>query len=176
MAKKNGSNGEGMTETETETKKKVTPGAGYRRESSVTDAPWVANEKGNVCEGKLLGRYQMNVEPVRYYYQVELIRPTLARQGTGEDAEVIEVEAGHVVNLNETSQVAKALTERVVPEILAGAEYNIWVEFGDKIKLKGGGKTMWKVDVFSKQLKAPTRPVIALPKSQLEGEGASTPF
>lgn len=170
MAKKNEN---GAATTDEKTSKPATPGAGYRRESSVTDAPWVAQEKGNVCEGKLLGRYEMNVEPVRYYYQVELIRQCMVRQGTGEEAEIITVEPGTVVNLNENYGVKKALTERVVPEILAGAEYNVFVTFGDKIKLQGG-KTMWKTDVFSKLLKPATRPVTSLPKEQLQG--GDSPF
>lgn len=169
MAKKNGTT-EAANGTE-KAEKAITPGAGYRRESSVTDAPWVAQEKGNVCEGKLLGRYEMNVEPVRYYYQVELVRECAVRQGTGDDAETVMAEPGTVVNLNENYGIKKALTERVVPEILAGAEYNVFTTFGDKIKLQGG-KTMWKTDVFSKLLKPATRPVTSLPKASLGGEEA----
>lgn len=164
MAKRNASGGNGESAATTE--EVFRPGAGYRRESSVTDAPWVAQQKGNVVEGKLLGRYEMNVDEKRYYYQVELDRPCKARQGTGEEAEIIDVPAGTVVNLNENHNVKRALTERIIPEILAGAEYNIAVAYGDKIKL-GGGRTMWKIEVWSKMRKAPIRPVSALPASMV---------
>lgn len=146
---------------------------GFRLLSSVSDAPWVSNEEGNVCQGELLGRYQMNNDLKTHYYQVLLAKPCRVRVGTGEDAEVEEVEAGVVVNLNENHQI-KVLTEVVVPETLAGGSHEVYVEFGKKVKLKSGGKTMWHVKVASKTLRAPTRPVTALPKESVSSE--ETPF
>jgi hypothetical protein len=149
----------------------------FRRISTVSDAPWVAQEKGNIVQGKLLGRHTMNSEPVRYYYQIELSKPCQARQGSGEEAEIIDAVVGDVVNLNENFKI-KVLTETVVPEILAGAEYEVYAEFKDKIKLKSG-RTMWDVEVGSFQLKPPVRPVQPLPKESMaagEGEGSDTPF
>jgi hypothetical protein len=102
-----------------------------------------------------------NSDPIRYYYQIELTAPCKVRIGRGEDAEVQEAQAGEVVNLNENHKTA-CLKELEVPEIIAGAVYDVWVKFEDKIKI-GGGKTMWNIDVQSKQLKAPTsqvRPLI----------------
>jgi hypothetical protein len=149
----------------------------FRRISTVSDAPWAAQEKGNTVQGKLLGRHIMNSEPVRYYYQVELTAPCKARQGSGDDAESIDAEKGDVVNLNENYKI-KVLTETVVPEMLAGAEYEVFVEFKEKIKLKNG-RQMWDAEVGSFQLKPPTRAVVPLPKdsvSTAEGETDATPF
>lgn len=153
--------------------------AGFRRRSTVSDANWVANEKGNVCHGTLLGRHAMSTEPVRFYYQVELKSPCKVRVGKGDDAEVQQAEVGEVVNLNENFKLA-CLKELEIPEILAGAAYEVYVTFEDKIKI-GGGKTMWNIEVSSKQLKAPTSAVRPLPKDDVaagddEGAEGSAPF
>jgi len=151
--------------------------AGFRRRSSVTDAPWVAQEKGNVCRGHLLNRYPMNgMEPARYYYQIELTAPCKVRVGRGDDAEIQQAEAGEVVNLNENHKTS-CLRDVEIPEVIAGAAYDVIVQFGDKMKI-GGGKTMWKIDVSTKQLKAPTsqvRPLVDVGASA-SGEGEEAPF
>jgi len=170
QAKGAGANGEGA--------KPAGPPAGYRRRSSVSDASWVAQQQGNICNGKILGRHAMQQTPVRYYYQIELLKPCKVRVGRGEDAEIEEVPAGEVVNLNETYQIA-VLKEIEIPEILAGAEYNVWAEFKNKIKVANGTRTMWNVDVSSVQVKPPTREVRPLPKDDdAEGEegAAAAPF
>lgn len=150
--------------------------AGFRRRSTVSDANWVATEKGNSVHGKLLGRHEMSTTPVRFYYQVELLKPCKVRVGSGEDVEIEDAAVGDVVNLNENKKL-ECLKEIEIPEILSGAEYEIFVEFGGKRNI-GGGKTMWDINVSSKSIKGPTRPVVALPKgSSAEGEGSeAAPF
>ncbi len=131
------------------------PPSGFRRQSSVSDAPWVEQKEGNVCFGKLINRYPMNnQDPPRYYYQVELKTPCLVRIGRGDDAEVKEAKVGEVVNLNENYK-SSCLRDQVIPEIIAGAEYEVWAKFESKISLQGG-RTMWNIDVHTKQLKPPT--------------------
>lgn len=137
------------------------PPAGFRRQSSVSDAPWVSLEAGNVCYGKLINRYPMNgQDPPRHYYQVELKAPCKVRQGRGDDAEVVEAKAGDVVNLNENHKTM-CLCDVVIPEIVAGAEFEIWAKIENKISLKGS-RTMWNIDVQTKQLRAPTAPIRVL--------------
>lgn len=169
--------GKGANATNGENARPAGAPAGYRRRSSVSDASWVATQQGNICNGKILGRHAMQQTPVRYYYQIELLRPCKVRVGRGEDAEIEEAPAGEVVNLNETYQIG-VLKEIEIPEILAGAEYNVWVEFKNKIKVAGGARTMWNVDVSSVQTKAPTREVRPLPKDEAEGDeaAAEAPF
>lgn len=151
------------------------PPSGFKRRSAVTDAPWVETAKGNVCQGRLLNRYVMNnSDPVRYYYQVELSHPCQVRIGRGEDAEVQTAQAGEIVNLNENHKTS-CLKEVEVPEIIAGGVYDVWVKFEDKIKI-GGGKTMWNIDVQSKQLKAPTSQVRPLLDDGGDGGADDTPF
>jgi len=145
--------------------------AGFRRRSAVTDAPWVENEKGNICQGRLLNRYEMNnSSPARFYYQIELTSPCKVRVGRGDEAMVEVAQAGEVVNLNE-SYKSKCLKEIEIPAINAGAAYDVWVAIGDKIKISGG-KTMWQQDVQTKQLKAPTSQVIPLRDSDNGEEDA----
>lgn len=159
------------------TDKEAAPPAGFRIRSSVTDAPWVEQAKGNVCQGRLLNRYPMNnTEPPRYYYQIELSAPCKVRVGRGEDAEVQDALAGEVVNLNENHKTS-CLRDVEIPEVIAGAVYDVHVVFGDKMKI-GGGKTMWKIKVSTKQLKAPTSQVRPLMDagSSSSGEGEDAPF
>lgn len=134
---------------------------GFRRRTSVSDAPWFHMETGNVLNGRLLGRFVMNTEPVRAYYQVELAKACKVRVGQGDDAEVVEAAVGSVVNLSEMAKL-KYLKDKEIPEILAGAEYDIWAGVGDKIKLKAG-RTMWSVDSGTRQIKAAKGEVRPLP-------------
>jgi hypothetical protein len=144
--------------------------AGFRQATSESNAPWVAGDKGNVCFGKVLGRYPMNVQPPRWYYQIELLAPCKVRVGKGEDAEITDAAVGDIVNLNENYRVG-VLKEIVIPEVLAGAEWRVWVKFRDKQKI-GGGKTMWDIVIKTNQDKPPTSPVRALP-SDVQGEGGT---
>jgi hypothetical protein len=161
----NGANGEAA---------EPTMPAGFRRRNAVTDAPWVHGEKGNVCQGNLLGRYQMqgNVQGSRYYYQVELVKDCKVRMGRGDDAEIVMAKKGDVVNLGESYKIA-CLKEVEIPELLAQAEYQVWVHFKDKIKISGG-RSLWNTEVTSRRTKAPIGEVRALPADDAsEGEADS---
>jgi hypothetical protein len=166
--KNDGANGEGGEE-------KKGPPAGFRRRSAVTDAPWFHQAEGNVCYGKLLGRYIMQVDPPRPYFQVELYQPSTVTVGRGDDAEQVEAKAGDVVNVGESYKL-QCLKEVEIPEILAGGEYDVWVEVQKKIKV-GQGRTMWVIDVQTKRTKAPTGEVRPLPPETSSGDGDSdSPF
>ncbi len=152
--------------------------AGFRRVNSVTDAPWVKGQEDNVVFGKLINRYGMQGQTLpgssNHYYQIELLEPCLVTKGKGDDAEVVEAAAGDIVNLGENKQIA-SLKDVVIPEINAGAEYQVWLKFKNKIKISGG-RTMWNIEVHSKSLRAPTRAVVPLPP-ETDAEGSeSNPF
>lgn len=149
--------------------------SGFRRRVSVSDAPWVAQEAGNVVYGRLLNRYEMQGQtPRRWYLQIELHAPCKVRIGKGDDAEIAEAKKGDVVNLNENHKLS-SLRDVEIPEILAGASYDLWAKYENKIKISGG-KTMWNVDLQTKQLKPPTSPVRALSSADLGEASDDTPF
>jgi hypothetical protein len=152
--------------------------SGFRRVNSVTDAPWVKGQEGNVVFGKLINRYGMQGQALpgssNHYYQIELLEACAVTKGKGDDAEVVEAAVGDIVNLGENKQIA-SLKDVVVPEINAGAEYQVWIKFKNKIKISGG-RTMWNIEVLSKSLRGPSRAVIALPpETDSEGSDAN-PF
>jgi len=133
---------------------------GFRRVGSVANAPWFNLKKGNVLLGILENVYQRPDERVKTkdgspgkskFFQVKLLEPCECRSGRGEDAKMVRAEAGAVVNLNYGPKT-KGL-EDLVPSILAGAEYQVWVLCGDKFKISGG-RTMWDLDVNQKLIKA----------------------
>ena len=149
----------------------IAPPAGFRRRAAVTNAPWVKAVEGNVCMGRLIGRYAMqgNVQGSTHYYQVELSQPCKVTVGRGDEAEVQDAKKGDVVNLGETYKIV-CLKDIEIPEILAQAEYDVWVHYQEKIKITGG-RTMWVIDVQSKRLKAPSGDVRPLPADETnEGE------
>ena len=133
---------------------------GFRRVGSVANAPWFNLKKGNVLLGILENVYERPDERVKTkdgspgkskFFQVKLLEPCECRSGRGEDAKMVRAEAGAVVNLNYGPKT-KGL-EDLVPSILAGAEYQVWVLCGDKFKISGG-RTMWDLDVNQKLIKA----------------------
>ncbi len=157
--------------------KEIAPPSGFRRRGAVAEAPWFKSKDGNVCFGILLGRYIMQgVEPPRPYYQVELIRPTLVTVGKGDDAEEVTAEAGDVVNVGETFKL-ECLKDVEIPEIMAGAEYQVWIHTKKKIKISGA-RTMWVIDVNTKMTKKPTSEVRPLPPDSgaRAEEGSEQPF
>ena len=138
---------------------------GFRRVGSVANAPWFNLKKGNVLLGVLENVYERPDERVKSkdgtpgkskFFQLKLLEACEARSGRGEDAKMVRAEAGAVVNLNYGPKT-KAL-EDLVPSILSGAEYQVWVQVGDKFKISGA-RTMWDMDVHAKQTKA--EPVLA---------------
>ena len=64
---------------------------------------------------------------------------------------MVQAEVGAVVNLNYGPKT-KTL-EPLVPEILRGAEYQVWVACGGKFGITKG-RTMWDLDVQIQQTKA----------------------
>ena len=148
---------------------------GFRRVGSVANAPWFNLKKGNQMIRVLENVYERNDERVpkekggkSRFFQVKLLEATECRAGRAEDAKIIRVEAGQVINLNYGPKTKDL--EKLVPEIMRGAEYQVWIYVqGDKFKISGG-RTMWDLDVQSKLTQAAT----ALDDDEPDFDGAGT--
>jgi hypothetical protein len=133
------------------------PPEGFRRVGSVANAPWFLLEKGNVLFGVLENMYERPDERTQSgksnFFQVKLLQSAKVRSGRAENAKVTVAESGTVVNLNygpKTKELAK-----LVPDVLKGAEFQVWAVCGDKFGISKG-RTMWDLDVQVMQTKAVT--------------------
>ena len=136
------------------------PPEGFRRVGSVSNAPWFLFEAGATLLGVLENVYERPDERVpkekggvSKFFQVKLLQPIMVRKGKGEDAEMMEAQAGDVVNLTYGPKTKEL--EKLVPDILAGAEYQVWILVKNKFKLTAG-KSMWDMDIQIQQTKAKT--------------------
>jgi hypothetical protein len=130
----------------------------FRRLGSVSNAPWVNLAKGNIVKGILENVYERrderSISGTAKFFQIKLVDSCECRVGTGETAKIVRSEAGTVVNLNYNPRTAPL--EELVPQIMKGAEYEVWVGIGDKLKLPGG-RSMWDMEVAVK-MTSPVRP------------------
>jgi hypothetical protein len=128
---------------------------GFRRVGSVANAPWFNLKKGNILLGNLQNVYERPDDRAKSgksnFYQIETLEPVEARLGRGEEAKVVMVGKGVVVNLNWGPKTKEL--EKFVPEVLRGAIYRVWVSVGDKFKISKG-RTMWDLDVQIQLVKA----------------------
>ena len=148
------------------------PPAGFQRSGAADDAPWVQLAEGMVIHGKLLGRYVMQGDDPRAYYQIQLYRSCKVRTGTERDGdlEIIDAGKGDVVNLNENTKT-KVLCDKA-DIVAAGGAVDVWIQVKKKIRLQGG-KTMWSIDAQHKIVRAPT--VQLAPRSS-NNVSVETPF
>lgn len=150
---------------------------GFSRDTAVQDAPWVNFQEGNIVHGRLLGCYTIQTTPPRDYYQVELVAPCTVRVGKGGDQEIVEAQAGDVVNVGITYNL-RCYQDKQIPEVEAGAEWQVWIRIGKKEK-RGNGHTFWHADPRSKRVKAPTGPVVpkaATTPAAGDDDDATVPF
>ena len=133
---------------------------GFRRVGSVANAPWFALKKGNVLLGLLENVYERPDERVKTkdgspgkskFFQIKLMQACDATAGRAEDRKPVRAEIGQVVNLNYGPKTKEL--EKFVPDIMRGAEYQVWAACGDKFKISGG-RTMWDLDVQVQLTKA----------------------
>jgi hypothetical protein len=133
----------------------------FRRLGSAPNAPWINLAKGNVVRGILENVYdrrdEMSPNGVSKFFQIKLMDSCECWVGRGEAAKVVRFEAGTVVNLNYNTRTMPL--EDLVPQILKGAEYQVWVSIGDKLRMSGG-RSMWNMEVAVKMTRAP-RPELA---------------
>jgi len=126
----------------------VRPPEGFRRVGSVANAPWFNLKKGSVLLGTLQNVYERPDERTprgtSKFFQIEAEQACEARAGRGEDAKIITVPAGSVVNLNYGPKTKEL--EKFVPDVIRGAVVKVWVSCGDKFKISKG-RSMWDMDV-----------------------------
>lgn len=138
----------------------VRPPEGLARVGSVANAPWFNLAAGNVCHGMLENMYLRPDERAKAsggkskFFQIRLLSDAQVRFGRGKEAKVGMAKAGDVVNLNYGPKTM--VFETYVPDILRGAEYEVWCHVtGEKFDI-GKGQTMWPIDVRAGMKKAPT--------------------
>lgn len=137
------------------------------RVGSVANAPWFNLANGNTLYGKLINIFERPDERARSgkskFFQVEVmeyidgetgeVAPCQVRYGRGHDASMGIAEPGEVVNLNYGPKTKDL--EPFVADILRGAEYTVFCTVnGDKFTISQG-RTMWPVEVFATQTRAP---------------------
>lgn len=130
---------------------------GFRRIGSVSDAPWFNIKTGNTLKAVLENCYE-RVDPrsktgKSKFFQMVLLEPAEVRQGRGEESKVLQAQAGTVVSVNFTPKTQPL--ESYIPDIVRGAEFQVWIGCGKKITLKNGN-TMWDLDVRVNQTKSVT--------------------
>ena len=79
------------------------------------------------------------------FFQLELLSGCKVRQGTGETAKIVDAAAGSVVNLNYGPKTK--VLEDFCTEVLHGAEIHVKAPVLGKMKIAGGKRTMWNLDV-----------------------------
>jgi len=139
---------------EDETKTANTPNDDGWEPVSAADGPqnWLIKEAGTVIQGRLLGRFQKRGKNRgdAYFYQVKLSAGGVpAVHGRGEDREEISLEAGEIINVDES-----AALKDLAPLCKDGGVYVVRLSYGEKVELDGGN-TFWPVKIVKKTLRAP---------------------
>jgi hypothetical protein len=135
----------------------VAPPAGMARVGSVANAPWFNFAVGNVLYGVLENCYSRPDERSKTgrskFFQIRLKAPAMGRTGRGKEAKVKEFPEGTVMNLNYGPKTKEF--ESFIPDILRGAEYDVWAHVeGEKFDI-GKGQTMWPIDVRATMTRPP---------------------
>ena len=111
---------------------------------------WYRPKIGKVVFGRLLGRFERKSGRAQAFYQVKLYHPCEGIQGRGDDAEVVELQKGDVLNVNETS----ALEEL---HALAASDgiFDVHITPLEKVDLPNGN-TFWCMRIGKKTVRAAT--------------------
>jgi hypothetical protein len=129
---------------------------GFRNLGSVTADCWFALKPGNVIQGKLLGCYSRDDKRTKSgkseFFQIVLTEPCECRYGRGEKVSFKMAPVGSTVNLNCNTKTE--VLKDLIPDLMRGAEYEVWVHCIKKITLQNGN-TMWDIMPSANQLVAP---------------------
>jgi|WetSurSiteA1Bulk_404760.scaffolds.fasta_scaffold10290_2 hypothetical protein len=127
---------------------------GFRRVGSASNAPWFHLAEGNQMQGVLINVFERPDERTESktskFFQVELLAPTKVREGKGEKAAVVEASAGTIINVNCNAKTKEF--ESLIPEIVRGAEYQVFVHVGKKFPISKG-RSMWDITAAVKLVK-----------------------
>ena len=137
------------------------PDAGFVKEGGLFGAPFWKVEEGARIKGKLLGAYTM---PNQYannapkdIVQVQTLEPTSV--GVKGEDETEEVPAGTVVSVNVTNRLELLVTKHA-PLVEAGAEVHVLLTVPSGRIRTRSGFNVWPIEIATKMVKAPVRPVI----------------
>ena len=125
---------------------------GFNRVGCVEGAPWFALQKGNVLEGRLLGKYDREDRRSKTgkssFFQVDLLASTTVRVGRGSEASFEQAQPGQVVNVNmgPKTMVLSDYCEAVA----RGGSILLILRVGDKIELPNGN-SIWDIQVATKE-------------------------
>jgi len=130
---------------------------GMARIGSVANAPWFNLKNGNKLFGVLLSMHERPDERSKTgkskFFQVELLDGCEARLGRGDKAKLIQAVTGQIINLNYGPKTKDL--EQFIPKILRGGSYEIeCIVNGEKFDI-GKGQTMWPIEIFASETKAP---------------------
>lgn len=145
---------------------------GFQRSGSANAVGWFHMGKvGNTLRGTLIGMFkrpdQLRESKESDFFQVLISQPCEVRAERGEDAKLIQANAGDVVNVNYGPKTKPWAT--LIGDIKRGAEYEVLgCIVGNKVKLNGG-KNMHNFDVYQKMVRAPSAEV----ESDLDFEGSA---
>jgi hypothetical protein len=147
--------------------------SGFNKIGFASNAPWFNLVEGNQLRGTLINvfeRTDLRMESgTSKFFQVELLEPALVRKGKGEKAVVVEAAAGTIVNLNCNAKTQEF--EALIPEIVRGAEYQVFVHVGKRFPISRG-RTMWDITAAVKLVKPALGTKIAS-KSDAEPENVA---
>lgn len=119
-------------------------GSGWGRVNPEQSRFYAHKVPGSTYIGELLGRFARNDNPNNFYYQVKLGDAAQVRNA---DGEVVDVEEGAIVNIDEM----KGLQDLQAVAAKEGT-WEVYICFEEKVKIAGsGGHTFWRVDCQARQ-------------------------
>lgn len=134
---------------------------------------WWKPEVGGVVFGRLLGRFPRR-DGDGAYYQIRVekygkgkLPPVRAITGKGDDAQTVVVEVGEIINMDERSSIAN-----LAPQAMSDGVFNVLIHCLEKVKISGG-RTYWRMTAGTKQLKAPSSPLMPMAARRTDDMGAS---
>ncbi len=135
---------------------------------------WWKPEVGAILYGRLLGRFARKDGTDGAYFQVRVekythanLPPVKAITGKGDEAKTIIVDVGGVVNVDERSAI-----KPLAGYANSDGVFNALIHVLEKAQISGG-RTYWRMEARTEQLKAPTTPIVQPIRSATDDMGAS---
>ena len=171
MAGKKAGTGAGKAGAESGSNGKVAMPAGYQRATADNSAPWWIREEGARFHGELLGKFTMNTDPPRDFYQLRAVDECKCIKGKGEEAEEVIVKKGELFNVGSNTRIVQGI-EPLIPQVAAGARIAVFgVITGAKIPTKGG-RSVWPVEIGFKIVVAAKQAVVPVQAAASAGGGS----
>lgn len=111
---------------------------------------WFRPSIGDIVHGRLLGRHERGTGRKQAFYQVRLYAPASGIQGKGDEAELVELAKGDIINVNETK-----VLQDLRPLTGGDGIYDVHITVLEKVELDSGN-TFWRMRIATKTLRKPT--------------------